>query len=403
MKLLIRVSDSMNRKACNMSSMEDRYIRMPEELRQLCGLEVNGFLDLRTSTGEIVTLKISQAYKEDVESDTVAAYVTSGVFSALKLTNVTKFEQEVEPVDGITLGCDPELFLVNRLNGNIINAGDYFRKYDKPGRDGALVEFRPLPSTDEAIVTDNIFSLIQRSRDVINKGTSNDPGAVMLFGMSNYRGVSAGFHLHFGIPSPLLGKHITKKGIQMQIVKTLDYYVGIPAIIPEGQNDAVRRVSPHIEYGKPGEARIDNRTLEYRVPGGSLLRHPILTKGILALGAVVIQDVISRMRVCTNSFTNLNLMSSTDQLKTIYPNVPNVYELFKTVASIDTTLAFRHLDTIVNDVAQMVGFGKRKESLEAFFSYLYSGAQFGHDIETNWRGYYNERQPREVDVRSTSI
>jgi len=50
------------------------------------------------------------------------------------------------------------------------------------------------------------------------------------------------------------------------------------------------------------------------MPGGSLLRHPILTRGVLGLGAVVIEDIISRIKICTDSFENLEHMSSRKDL-----------------------------------------------------------------------------------------
>lgn len=393
MRILIKVSELMDEKARYLGSLEDRYIRIPSDLRDVHQLEEGEFVSLRVKTGEIITLQVSMAYKKDVSDDPFSAYVTREVFNALHLTEeVKRHEQEIDVVDNITLGCDPEFFLIDKRNTEIVQAYRLFKKFGQVGHDGVLMEVRPLPSTSEIVVMNNIYNLIGKARESINRHKKIDGSNVVMMAASHYRGLTTGFHLHFGLPPQILGfNKKPKKAFQRQIVRALDYYVGIPAIIPEGEEDYIRRAAPHIIYGKPGEMRVDNRTLEYRVPGGSLMRHPILTVGILGLGAIVIEDAVSRMKMCTNAFNKLEDVSSPEHLKDIYPNIPDVFELYRTICSKDLTTARKHMDIITNDISQMVGFEKRKSSIEQFFRCIYDGTQFSRDIEENWNSFYNRR------------
>lgn len=393
MKIVIRISSLMDERSKYLGSLEDRYIRVPAELRNTCQLEEGEFVSLRAKTGEIATLQVSMAYGKDANIDPLSAYVTSEIFSTLRLTEeVKRHEQEIAIVGGILLGCDPEFFLVNKQDAGVIQAYRLFKKFGAVGHDGVLMEVRPLPSTNEIVVTNNIYSLIRKARKSIDRHKKIDGSNVKMVAASYYSGLSAGFHLHFGLPPQILGTNREPKGaFQKQIVRALDYYVGVPAILAEGEEDCIRRSAPHIIYGKPGEMRVDNRTLEYRVPGGSLMRHPILTVGILGLGAIVIEDAVSRMKVRTDSFNKLENVSLPEHLKDIYPNIPDVFELYKVICSKDLTAARKHLDIITNDIAQMMGFDKRKSSIEQFFRCVYSGIQFSHNIEENWDNFYNRR------------
>jgi len=406
MRISIRVSKLMEERSKYAGSSENRYIRIPFELRDICELNVGSFINLRSNTGKIVTLKINLAYGKDVEIDPLSAYVSRGVFDALELeSRKERYEQEIDVIEGMTLGCDPEFFLVNNQNWNVIKASAVFRtKYGQLGHDGYLMELRPLPSVDEKVIVDSIWSLIQRARTQLNsmklRGMTSEQ--VMMVAASHYKGFTAGFHLHFGLPRPLLGgaHQQTRWHVKNQIARALDYYVGIPSILPEGQEDYIRRTASHIRYGKPGEWRQDNGiTFEYRVPGGFMLRHPILSLGLLGLGAIVMEDTLSRIKACTNSFQDLKVISNTSNLREIYPNVLDVFDLYKVMCSRDLTIAKVHLNTILKDLAQMVGFEKRQNSIEQMFRCIYDGTTFSPDLEGNWRSFY-EKQQRSMDVLS---
>jgi len=202
--------------------------------------------------------------------------------------------------------------------------------------------------------------------------------------------LTAGFHLHYGIPKEILGYQ--KKFVAQQVVKALDYYVGLPSIIPEGYGDSYRRTVQGIEYGKPGMFRIDHRTLEYRTPGAALMKHPVLAKGLIGLGAVVIEDIISRVKTKTHGFTQLSEIANDADIRVLYPNIPAVMEIFGAICSPTTDVAKGHLSTIRSDVEKMVGYARRAESVNNFFDNIET--QFSIDVEENWGRYKNhgERQ-----------
>jgi len=397
MDIGIKISDAMTKECDWNRGFENRVARVPLLCRQKFDLSTHDFINMKTKADGVVNLQVAPAFKEDVATDPLSVYVTSEVFDLIKGDSFRT--RDVETVNNITLGCDPELFLVDRRNNGMVCARTYFGKSGDVGNDGMLLEFRPLPSTDENVVTDNIMNLIIKARMMLDLKPQVSPN-LMFFGASNYQGATAGFHLHYGVPYQMLGFQRNVKILIRQVVKAMDYYVGVPSIIPEGNTDIRRRTSTYIEYGKPGEFRIDNRTLEYRVPGGSLLRHPILTNGILALGAVVIEDIVSRINACTDNFANLQEMQCTKHIQELYPNMPNNQNVFSMICVPDTTYAFSKLNAIYDDVRQMVGYKARKNSVDRFFEYLFSGIQFGNNIEENWGRFYNEKHARQMDVHS---
>lgn len=406
MKISTKVSSLMNLKSRYLGSLEDRVIRIPSELRDMYEIDLGSFINLVSIEGKILSLRVSKAYIKDVEADPTAAYVTRNVFDSLKISNQKmSHEQEIDTYEGMTLGCDPELFLVHRNSGKLVNARSLFNKYGEVGTDGYMLEIRPLPSTDELVVANNIATCIQRARKMLNGSKRIDGNNVVMYAASCYQGLCAGFHLHFGIPVELRGG--AKKGsrwhINNQIARVLDYYVGIPSIIPEGTDDNFRRTAQHVVYGKPGEWRQEGATFEYRVPGGYMLRHPVLTVGLLGLGAIVMEDTLSRMAACTNNFQKLAKVSRIEELQEIYPNVPNIFELYKSIACKSDEPARAHLDKILKDLAQMLGFEKRKKSIEKMFRAIYNGTKYSPDVENNWRSFCHEKQQRSMGVLSARV
>ncbi|HUV84796.1 MAG TPA: hypothetical protein VMV86_03755 [Methanosarcinales archaeon] len=405
MEIPLTISEVMDAKEEN-KLLERRLIRMPRDFRDLFMFKLHDYISIRSvSSNKIVVLQIAPAYKEDAERDPLSAYVTSEAFGASKVKGAEKTAyRNIEVVQGITLGCDPELFLIDE-HGNIVPANRFFRRYSNVGYDGSMMELRPLPSTSEKVVADNIMALIRQARNTLD-GTSNilaingvlfpNGKKIKMVAASSYKGTAAGFHIHFGLPAQLLGNHkYARKLLAGQMVKALDFYVGIPAIIPEGSEDYFRRTFVASAYGKPGNFILDHRTLEYRVPGGVLLKHPLLTQGILALGATVIEDVVSRVKILTNNYSLLETMLPDQSLKTVYPNIPVATEIYQTIVAPNIESASNKLGTIINDVRQMVGYEARAKTIELFFKVIQS--KFSNDVELNWRGYY-EGQPGSMDM-----
>ena len=386
---------------------EQKLIRVPLELREFYQLSIGQFLNLKSKNGKIVTLKVAPAYKEDSNANPMLAYVNSKVFEVLQLENVVQIP-EIEIVEDITLGCDPEFFLVDDT-GRLLYASTFFRRWSDVGHDGPMVEIRPLPSIKEEIVTDNMYALLNKARytidahpPVLSFNRHISGRNIRMVAASAYNNEAAGFHLHFGLPKPLLGPHkYNRKLLARQIVKALDFYVGIPSIILEGEMDSFRRSFVAGRYGKPGEFILDNRTLEYRVPGGYLLRHPVLTKGLLALGAVVVEDVISRIKAITNNFENLDAMVADEDIRMVYPNIPSANEIYKSIVTRTTTFAEQNMEIIVNDIRDMMGYDKRAKSIEGFLDCILTKKEYSNLIEVNWRSYYNEERQRSLAVFPT--
>jgi len=130
MHIPLKVSNTMK----GSRKLEGRKIRIPLDLREFYGYEVNEFLNLKSRAGRIITLQVAPAYLKDAEKDPALAYVTEEVFSALKVDGLEIYDQEVDLVDGITLGCDPEFFLVDNQD-RIVWGSHFFRKWGDVGYD----------------------------------------------------------------------------------------------------------------------------------------------------------------------------------------------------------------------------------------------------------------------------
>lgn len=404
MEIPIRVSSPMDEKSRCLGSLEDRLIRMPAELRDFCDANIGSFVNLRTLEGEILSLRVSKTYVPDVESDPLSAYVTRNVFETLSLNDIKKRHlQDVAVFKGITLGCDPELFLVSRLDGRLINPTEmHFIRSGDVGSDGMMLEVRPIPSTSEWVVAHNIWTCLRKARLMLDKVRKPDGRTVAMVAASCYNRYTAGFHLHFGIPAELQGGREGGKrwSVRDKMARVLDYYVGMVSILPEGEHDNFRRSDVDVVYGKPGEVRQEGITFEYRVPGGYMLRHPILTVGLIGLGAIVVEDALSRIAACTDNFRKLEVVKYASDLREIYPNIPSIFELYKTMTSVSIKPARSYLDTILEDLTKMVGFDNRKKSIEKMFKCIYDGTLFSPDIEKSWRLFYDEKQQRPMDILS---
>ncbi len=404
MDIPVKISNAMdNAKTIN----ESRIIRAPREFRELFELRLGDFVVIRNNDGRLMSFALEKAYDEDVKNDPLAAYVTSRIHATI--VKGTAQSCDLDLVKGITLGCDPELMIIDRNSGNLISAQNFFKlnKWGPVGYDGLLLELRPSPSVDESVVINNLYNLLAQARSFLN--TCSTFPNTMLAGISSYNGkaavargmnnvamyqnytkLTAGFHLHYGIPKEILGYQ--KRFVAQQVVKALDYYVGLPSMIPEGYGDSYRRTVQGIEYGKPGMFRIDHRTLEYRTPGGALMKHPVLAQGLIGLGAVVIEDITSRVKTITKGFTDLNQIAYDADIRILYPNIPPVMEIFQAICSPAIDVAKSHLDTIRKDVENMVGYASRANSINNFFNNIETA--FSIDVEENWWRYRNhgERQ-----------
>lgn len=357
-------SETMSR----LAGIEDSLIRIPEVLRK----------ELKVELGDIIVVKglplqVNKVFKQETIPSVLKAFVSENVIKKLGIpTHNLSVEQH------ITIGCDPELFLVDTTTNKLYNPGFIVKKLAPVGYDGMLAELRPDPDVNPDIVVDNIHKLLLELRHIL---LHRNLHSIRMVARSSGWNMYAGFHVHMGIPKKLLDPGMPNfVKILRVILKSLDYYVSTLAVIAEG-NDFLRRCNPLVAYGKVGDFRIDNRTLEYRVPGGALLKHPDLTKGLLNLVSLVSHDVIERVRIMTNDFVG-DMPDESVAAREIYPNLIDTQEMFPIICSPDTQKAINEFGKIQNDLSCMVNYDYYRDSLERFYNLLHTN--LADDIWLNW-------------------
>lgn len=400
MEINIRRSASMDQ---SWDLLEDNVIRIPEKVRTQFNLQTYKTISLKSKDKNLIDVCILPSYKEDEEHNPNVGYVSSSTYNKLQVE-----KPSLHPVNQLLIGCDPELFLVHKPSSRVVPAVDYF--YNNPmnntvGNDGVLLELRPPPNINSQTVVDTIGKLLQQARNKvntdrrINKLFKNKD--LSLVGSSYYETHSAGFHVHFGIPPEILNpKLFNVRQTVQQIVNILDYYIGVPAITPEPTQDANRRTDIKVRYGKPGDWRLEFPTLEYRVPGGFLLTHPTLTKGLMGLAWVVMDDILARIKTCTDDFSRLENVQSIHQASILYPHIfKNTSDVFEIMCSPTPQKALKHIDTIFTDIEDMLSFEKEKKSIVNLYNTIVSDKHKTHNIEENWGLSY---ELEEMEFRTAS-
>ncbi len=384
---------------------EQELIRVPNLLRTVMNLEIGQLINISDKNNNTIRLKVFPAYNDDIKFDNEHCYVTSEVFKLINKTDILD-KPEPKPATEITLGCDPEFFLIDGCTSELLKADRFFRKNGDVGSDGALAEIRPKPSKTVEGLRNNIYYLICKTREVLPINRD-----IMLYGASSfttrlknapedappYR-VSAGFHLHFGLPEILLNGSLASRNILYKLAGVLDYYVGIPSILMEQKEDFYRRTSSFVGYGKPGDFRDDRITFEYRVPGGSLLRHPKLTEGLISLGKVVVSDFVDKMKHETNNFNNIGFNDIEKVMKSrmeLYGDLPGLREIFEIICSYDLSKARKEVGAIYKKLIKMGLNEGDEEYINSFFSLMNESDNISNNIEENWRNEYGSTYFRE--------
>lgn len=370
--MLVRNSSIMNHKGF----FENKLIRIPKVLREKLKVDLGEFIHLE---GDVI-LQVDMPYKQDLEKHgQEVAFVTESTMLLFNETTVKELNATI--VNTITLGCDPELFLINGTTGKLVDPSYTFRKLESLGYDGLLCELRPNPSIDQAVVRDNIFRLIQQAHDTFERRGKN---YIHMIGASAMCDLTAGFHCHMGIPQQLLDKRAQNyKKILDTVVRVLDYYVGILAVIPEGSYQNARRCSPYISYGKVSDYRVSSRTLEYRVPGGVMLVTPTLTEGLLGLCSLVTNNALYKLKEYTDNYTKKDLPNTEEILKAIYPQIPDLVSLYKIMCAPDTNLAEKESTSIFEDFKKMYNYSDYADLISRFKVDLFAKHE-SNDIWYNW-------------------
>lgn len=385
MNLNLKMSVQMSQDKSPLGNVEDRLIRLPKEMREKIGIKIGSFIRLRSKDGKFIPLQVTHAYKNDAEVNPYSAYVSDDTYELLKITE--KFT--IEPADDILLGCDPEFFIVDTHTDRNISASHFFTRHGEVGSDSGLAELRPRPHFTADDLTKCMHDLLSQAHKHLKERILYNKRPINMIAASMHDSASAGFHIHFGMPNTLLDRSVISHNILYKMVWVLDYYVGISSILPEGEEDCARRSKKYSQYGKPGDYRDDNRiTMEYRVPGGHLLRHPVLTAGLLSICDTVMKDMLSRMKAYTDNFTKADVLKKYEDLKALYPLIPNRGEVYDTITNEKIEPALVHADKIVDDLSKMIGFEKNKQNIIKYFKYvagyLSNKTKYTGNIAYNW-------------------
>ena len=375
----IKVSDKMTQ------NKEDSYIRLSSTLRNQLNVEVGTKIPFTNTQNETVFLCVEKLYNEDADSDDFC-YISEVTFKKINIESTLKIDNL-----NITLGCDPELFIVNRDNKRILKAYLFLKHDGEIGSDGMVAELRPPPGKNSTEVTANLYKLILQFREILDKNKIYMPSKLMMYAASSHTDLTAGFHVHHGhLPDRIIDpEYFHTVPVIEQVVRVMDYFVGVPAIIAEGTTDSYRRTNTAVSYGKSGDYRTDNRTLEYRVPGGILLKHPVLTQGILALSSVVIRDIISKIKLISSDFKFNYWASNTSQINSLYSTLPNPITVSKIISSKYVNNAKQRVKGIRETVSNMINFKEEEDAINNFFDCLPTSQCIDNDIEKNWINYFN--------------
>lgn len=388
----------MKIKICCSSTMTSRgeydIIRLPKSIRDAIGVSPQSIISVKTGS-KILRLRVRKIFKEDVDTGVNNAYVTQDNFELLNTRSSKTSIVDVTPFEGLSLGCDPEFFLINKRHGNIqvasIIMGDKLNtplglrvgKHGYLGNDGGsiLAEIRPDPVVfkEQNLLIRNIAELIGalKKNRVINPKTTRPEAH------SYYNGVAAGFHLHFGLSDTYVtGKGIVekeedefedtsdlnederKKILPSLLVKALDYHLGFLMLHldPEYQERSWKS-----EYGRAGDFRSCKYTIEYRVPGGYFLGTPQLTSGLIATAALIVSNTVPLLGKLTDGYKKKLVLdrASLEKQMNSYFNVPNTMKI-KSILDGEESVSDLEMNTI---------FGNVLRNIEAMS---------GHNEKTKW-------------------
>lgn len=376
---------------------DDRYVAdnnllVGVDLAERLGMSNNDKVRLKVREGGSLTLVAKVLERSSLEGES-HGFVNGHVFSRIYR------ESNFSDPEVVTVGCDPEVFLYLKGTRKALTfsylSNIYHRECgggEEIGMDGAgfIGEFRPKPSTDPREMTDNLRNLILKADNVkklafmkgwfqsktlmIGSGECND---WTLGGFSWFIKKPAGFHIHFGLP----GKALRNREYIYQMVYALDYFLGIPCI--SADKETMRRARQREywsgRYGQPASHEVSAITLEYRVPGGFLLRNRVLSEGIITLGKLVVEDFLTRTKTAKPGWKEAEAINS----KEVY-NMPGRTDVCEELVDIRPKKLDIYMDDIRNKIEKMEMWHKHKDVITTFLDNC-SGENLNPDLVENWR------------------
>src|SRR6056297_319610 len=113
----IKISEIMSQDD-GMYEEEDNLIRIPKILREQMGLSVEQDIKLTSTKNIPILLTVKPAYRADVDIDSNYWYVASSSFNLINIVDTCP----IKKVNSITLGCEPEFFLVDNQTHQLLRA-----------------------------------------------------------------------------------------------------------------------------------------------------------------------------------------------------------------------------------------------------------------------------------------
>jgi hypothetical protein len=105
-----------------LGSVEDRFIRIPECIRNEMGISIGTFLCFPGESGKPVVLQASKAFTTDTEDNNKVAYVSKTMFNLIKKQKANIL---AAPED-ILVGCDPEFFIIDKITKRKVSANYFY-------------------------------------------------------------------------------------------------------------------------------------------------------------------------------------------------------------------------------------------------------------------------------------
>ncbi|MBW2307576.1 MAG: hypothetical protein JRG73_11650 [Deltaproteobacteria bacterium] len=339
-------------------------IRMSQSLRKKHGIRIGDRLSFRKG----VVLTVMPAFSADLIIDESATWVSRSIYLSINDLKVTAIRYT-----GISIGCDPEFWVVNRKTGKMVPAHMYFDFHERCGTDadGWLGELRPWASYNAREVTVNLCYLIAGLRSVLRP----EHKAVA---SSSMKGRTAGFHIHLGLPREIMKWRSSLQPFFERLTDSLIWYVLIPCLMKDP--DEVRRRAVRNKYGDPRDYRTYEFTFEYRAPGAFWLRHPHYCRGLLELSQLVAEDVCKKGLDAVGR--DPKRIRELNDIR--FHLIPERRELSEITQNISRADLHRYTGPIHKELKRMAPYKDHAETIDDFFKAIQSRSIESEDIMENW-------------------
>lgn len=320
-------------------------IQVPYGIRKELGIDLGDWLLFDTIDG-VFSVVVVNPYREDsIRYNNRISFVhpdSSILFS--KCGDVILKPHE------ITIGCDPEFFIIDKTQKTIIPACNYLPFDEKIGSDAELGELRP----DYALCPEQ---LMKNLNSLVKKVDKSIPVNTFPYAASSYGPFCCGFHVHIGLPIEVLSFAAENTdGFLKNMASILDYLVGIPALALDP--DEKRKASK--TYGQPSDYRLHMRTFEYRTPGGFHLKTPEYTMSLFSAAFKTAEKIIELAEIKSDGWCSMYGVHDLSFFRKLYgiPEISQVKRLYisgtKEERNAELAKIFRILMEIMADYTEYI-------------------------------------------------